>query len=279
MKQLNRSYLLAAMMGMAYRAEANETAGAAAPVTAQSDEEKAAAATKAAEIRATLVAGIKANFNDKVDVIEQSFHFRKVVEELKNEDGTPKLDEKNKPVTKTTKRPSVHLPIPRPSVEGIVEILTAEGNEKELELLLEAVNAVVLDRARDLINDDLEITAENFDYSKLSWTTIANLPKAERRGGGISAELWAEWAADYIAVMLQATDKPLDRVELASKVFLSKFAASKTNKPVLKVLQGQLAIYTSATTRGEEFASCIEFLDKKMETLLATDETNLLLNL
>lgn len=249
----------------------------------QTEANKAAAEKAATEARVVLINGIKARFDNLVDVNEQSFHFRKVKEE------TPKLDDSGNPVkndkgevvmvTKETKRPSVHIPVPRPSVEGIVNILSKEGNEKELELLLEALNAVVLDQARDIINEDTSISAENFPYEKLSWNYIANLPKAERRGGGISAELWNDWAADYIAVMVPATGKELAKVELASKVFLTKFAQHKTNKPVLKVLQGQLAIYASNTTRGEEFAECISFLDKKMESLLATDETALLLNL
>ena len=70
--------------------------------------------------------------------------------------------------------------------------------------------------------------------------------------------------------------KSKESVELAAKVFLTKFSTCKTNKPVLKLLKDQLALYISNTTQGEAFASCVEFLDEKAKTLIETDTTNLL---
>lgn len=211
---------------------------------------------------------IKAKFNNLVDVSEKSFHFRKVTNEIK--------DEATGAVSKiVTKRPTVVIPVPVPSFEGVVDILE-KGDQKQLELLMEAVAGVVLEQAREYINDHEGVNEANFPYDILSWEKIANLPKAERRGGGISKEVWDDFEKDYIEVMPGVTGKTLEAVTMAAKVFKTKFAGATTNKPVLKLLQGQLAMYTSATTQGEQFAPCIEFLGDKLEKLINTDETNLL---
>lgn len=211
---------------------------------------------------------IKAKFNNKVDVKETNFFFRKVKNEVKNpETGEVSVVE--------TKRPTVTLPIPVPSVEGIIAILESD-NPKALDLLLEAVAAVVIEQAREKVNEKEDINAENFPYDQLAWDFIANLPKAERRGGGISKELWDDFEADYVAIMPALTGKKEDNVKNAARIFKAKFQGAQTNKPVLKVLEGQLGIYASNTTQGETLLPCIEFLQNKLEKLLNTDESALL---
>ncbi len=272
---LNRTVMFAALMGTIYQQAAGEdvSAGAtasAAPVV-QTPEQVAAAEKAAAEAAAVATekrhAEIKANFNNLVDVADTAFHFRKVVNEVKNPDTgeVAKIE---------TKRPTVTIPVPAPSVEGLIDIITQGG--KGLDLLLEAVRDKVLEQARETINDTADITEANFPYNTLAWDFIANLPKAERRGGGIPKELWDEFQADYIQIMPGLTGKPAANVELAAKLFVSKFANAKTNKPVLRVLQDQLTIYTNNTTKGETLAQPIEWLSSKLDTLIKTDETNLL---
>lgn len=208
---------------------------------------------------AQLHATIKANFNNLVDITPTKFHFRKVKDEASGVE---------------TKRPTVELPLPVPSIEGIIAIL--ENGGKPLELLVDAVASVIVEQARDFINNNETVTADNFPYDTLSWDFIANLPKAERKGGGIAAEMWADFAKDYVAVMPAVTGKTKESVELAAKVFLTKFSTCKTNKPVLTLLKGQLTIYINNTPNGEQFAECVQFLDTKAQTLLTTDTTNLL---
>lgn len=202
----------------------------------------------------------EANFNKLIDMVEAKFHFKKTTDEAGNE----------------TKRPTVELKLPVPSVEGIMDILTKENNEKELELLRDAINDVIFQRARELVNDKEDISQENFPFEEVLWEKIANLPKAERRGGGISKETWEEFAKDYISVMPAATGKAADKVALAAKVFLNKFNAVKTDKKVLALLKAQLAIYITASPKAEEFVDCVEFLDKKAQTLIEADSSNLL---
>lgn len=202
----------------------------------------------------------EANFNKFIDMVEAKFHFKKTTDEAGNE----------------TKRPTVELKLPVPSVEGIMDILTKEGNEKELDLLRDAINDVVFQRARELVNDNEAISQENFPFEEVLWEKIANLPKAERRGGGISKETWEDFAKDYIAVMPGATGKAQDKVALAAKVFLNKFNAVKTDKKVLALLKAQLAIYITASPKADEFVECVDFLDKKAQALIEADSSNLL---
>lgn len=209
-----------------------------------------------------LHADIKATFNNKVDVKEVKFNFRKVKDP---ESGVE------------TKRNAVTLSLPVPSVEGIIDILQAGG--LQLELLQEAVAAVIIDQAREYVNDNEAVDATNFPYATMSWEAIANLPKAERRGGGIAKELWEDFGKDYLAVMPAVLNKPIKSVELAVKVFLTKFSAVKTDKKVLGLLKSYLAMYLNASPNAEQFAECVEFLDKKAETLLSADSSNLLENL
>lgn len=264
MRNISKVSMLALAIGMAYRMPADgemaATGAGAAPEASAEDQAKAAAQAEAD--RAELHTTIKANFDNKVDILDTNFHFRKV------KDADTKIE---------TKRPTVGIPVPAPSVEGIIAIIEAGG--KGLELMLEAVRDKVLEQAREIINEDENISAANFPYAKLSWDFIANLPKAERRGGGIAAELWADFAKDYVEIMPGLTGKTKESVELAAKVFTSKFANAKTNKPVLKLLQAQLGIYINNTTQGEQFAPCVEWLSNKLDTLINTDETNLLLSL
>jgi hypothetical protein len=215
----------------------------------------------AAEAKQALHDAIVAKFNNLVDTKEFKFSFK-----TDKETGF--------------KRPTVELRLPVLSVEGIVDILqNGDSRPKELELLLEVLSDAVYAQARTLVNDKEDITQENFPLDKVSWAAIANMPKAERRGGGIAKETWEDFAADYIAVMPQATGKTAEQVGLAAKLLTLKFAPVKTQKPVINMLQGQLGIYLNVTQRGEEFAECIEFLNKKAETLLTMTDEDLLANL
>lgn len=216
--------------------------------------------------KAALHEAIKANFDNKVDVKEVKFHFKKQAVEV---DGKATGD--------FTKRPTVTLNLPTPSVEGIIAILEAGG--KQLDLLMEAVQEVVFGRAREIVNEKEDISQDNFPMEEMSWEKIANLPKAERRGGGISKETWEEFAKDYIAVMPGVTGKTADQIGNAAKILLNKFAACKTNKPVLGLLKEQIGLYVTHSPNAGEYAECVEFLNNKAETLLKMSDEDLLKNL
>ena len=264
MIRTNRFAMIAALSAIganAFYAQANPEDTAAAAGT------PAAPVELTAEQKEAKIKEIKANFNNEVDVKETSFFFRKVKNEVKDPaTGAVSVVE--------TKRPTVVLPIPVPSVEGIMSILATGG--KQLDLLLEAVASVVIEQAREIVNEKEDVNADNFPFDRMGWDFIANLPKAERRGGGISKELWDDFEKDYQEIMPALTGKKQDAVNNAARIFKAKFQGAQTNKPVLKVLQDQLGIYATNTTQGETLLPCIEFLQNKLEKLLNTDDSNLL---
>ena len=222
-------------------------------------------ATEGAEAPAenAMVRKVQAKFDNKVDVQEVNFSFRKVVDAATGVES---------------KRPTLTLPIPKLSLEGIIAILEG-GDVKEQELLLEACADVVISRARELVNENEKIDAEDFPYHKLSWHEIANLPKAERRGGGIPKETWEDFIADYIAVMPGLTGKTVEKVTNAARNFANKFAQIKTNKQVLALLVDQLTIYTNGAANADQYLECINFLTEKADKLTNMSEEDMLANL
>ena len=198
---------------------------------------------------------IRALFDSTRDIRDFKFYFR--TDDLGN------------------KRPTVELKLPVLSVEGIVAVLEG-GNEKAIALLLDAAAAVVEDQARSLVQDKEDISQDNFPMDQIDWQFIADMPRAERRGGGIGKETWDEFAKNYIAVMPNATGKTPEQVALAAKLLLGKFNAVKTNKPVIKALQAQLGIYTTVSPNAEAYTACVEFLNNKATALLEADEAALL---
>ena len=207
---------------------------------------------------------IATNYNFNVDVKPVKFNFKK---------------SKDKDTGIETVREALELAIPYPSVEGIVAILEADDGGKQLELLMDSMADVVNSIAREIIFDDTKINAANFPVDKLSWEAIANMPKSQRRGGGIPKETWEEFAQDYVAVMPQVTGKTVEQITNMARILQTKLANVKTNIPVLELVVEQLAVYAENSPQAEEFADCIEFLAKKADTLLHVSPEDLLTNL
>ena len=209
---------------------------------------------------------IQANFNNQIDPTVCKFSFRKVI----TKDEATGIETE-------TKRPTLELNLALVSVEGVVEIFKTGG--KQLDLLMEAVKQVQIDRAREIVNENESITAENFPHDQITWEAISNLPKAERRGGGIDKETWQEFAKDYVTVMPAATGKTVDQVTNAAKILLTRFQTCKTNKTILQLLKDQLAIYTNTSPNAEKYEDCLVFLDNKAKEFLSLDEASFAANL
>lgn len=176
------------------------------------------------------------------------------------------------------KRPTVTLNIPFVTVDGLAAGL---ADEKIQQYLLDIVNADIVKNARAQVSDETKPvnSQAELDISKLTLEFLANMPAAERRGGGIAKETWEAFGKDYLAIMPALLDKPEENIQNAVTLFLKKFQPVKTNKNVLKLLRDYLALWFANTQNAEEFAECYSFLDNKAETLLAADEASLLANL
>ena len=201
---------------------------------------------------------IAVNFDNKLDFKSAKFNFRKV---------------KDAETGVETKRATVELDkLPVPSVEGIVAILETGG--KALDLLLEAVADIIVNRARDVINESETTTSENFDYNSCDWNTIANLEKEDRRSG-ISKETWEDFAVDYVEVMPAVSGTSKEQSANAAKIFVGKFASIKSKKDVITKLKLRLSMYAEHSPRAAEFAEVIDFLLKKADKLVQAKEESL----
>jgi hypothetical protein len=170
-------------------------------------------------------------------------------------------------------RQAVELKLPVPNAQGIIHILETGG--KDLELLLEVIADTVRSQAAGLVSDDEKISQESFPLDKITWTAIANQPRAERTK--IADELWEAFGKDYIEIMPSITNKSVDAVTNAVGVYLKKFAIVKTNKPILKKLQEQLALYVEHTKNGEQFQEILDLLTSKLDAYLKADDVELLI--
>ena len=209
-----------------------------------------------------ILENIKVNYDFKVVTKPVNFNFKKSVDKVTG--------------IETIRKP-VQLAVPYPSVEGVVDILEKGG--KGLELLMEAIEGVVNSAARDLLYEDEKLNAATFPVDKISWEYIANLPKAQRRGGGIPKETWENFAQDYVEVMPAVTGKTLEQVANAAKILMNKLQQVRTNEPVLNLLVEQLAIYAENSPNIEEYQDCVAFLLNKADTFLNVSEEELLANL
>ena len=198
---------------------------------------------------------------------EASYHFKK--EKIRNAAGDV--------IGEGKKLPTVKLNVPRPTAEGLLKIIEAGG--KELELLLDAAADEVLDRVRNIINEvrvklpeGQEIKPEMIDLAQAHWSVIANLPKPERKGLGISDDDWNDFAADYRAIMPQVTGKDADRIEKHVALFTKKFAPCRNDKKALSVLKDMLDMWAANTGNMEDNQTVYEYLSGRVTSLLQEEE-------
>lgn len=217
----------------------------------QSQENQAAASPEFAHV-------INAKHDNKVDVKDISFTFRK---------------QKDEATGMEKKRPNVELKLLTPSVEGIVHILEQGG--KPQELLLEVIAQRIFDEARETLNGDESLTAENFPYEQVLWDAIANQPESERKGRGIPKEIWEDFAKAYLEIMPAASGKTEDNIKKQAALILLKFAPLKHHEKkdvILPNFQNMLTIFANTHKDAEQYAAPIEFLLKKIDQMLNADK-------
>ena len=177
-----------------------------------------------------------------------------------------------------TKRESIKLNIPVPSNEAIIALIEAgtaenatEAAKNNLQLVHDALFAVVFDVAQNLAKENTSLTSANFPFEELDWEKIANAPEAERKSRGISKEEWADFAEDYLSSMPAITGSDEERVKRAVATFLLKFAPVKSDKKSIIVLRDRLVVYAEQAPNAGNYLKVIEFLLKKADALLEAE--------
>ena len=209
---------------------------------------------------------IVANFDKMVDFKEMKFGFRTI---------------KDAETGVETKRETIEVKIPVPSIEGMIAIFEAGG--KSLDLLQQAVQEVIASAIKDRLGDDSSITSVNFPYADFTWEAIANQPESERKGRGISKEVWEDFIKDYIVVMPGLTGKEQKFIEKQAAILAQKLQPLKNHENKDKMLpkfKELLTVYVSGSASAEQFIECVEFINKKIDTFLNSEkDSNLESNL
>lgn len=206
--------------------------------------------------------------------VEANINFRTV----KSETVNPETGEK---VKTETKRDQIKLHVPVPAWEEIIAMIEAgtaadatEIAKNNLQLVQDALFAVVYEQAVSLAKDNADLTSANFPLSELDWEKIANAPEAERKSRGISKDEWADFAEDYVTSMVAITGKDEKRVANAAAAFIDKFAKVKSDKKIIAVLRDNLVVYAEQGPNASQNYKVIDFLLKKADALLAAEITS-----
>ena len=173
-------------------------------------------------------------------------------------------------------RASIKTNLQVPNVDGLIEIIYGGVKEdgslsKELELLFESMTDTIRLAATELINNDLNITSENFPVAKLTWKAIAEQDRTDRRSVSIPDELWKGFVDDYVSIMPAIANKTKEQAGNAAQVFVRKLLDIKSNKPYLNMLRDQFTIYCNATKNGEQFSEIIDLLNRKFKNYIEAD--------
>lgn len=178
------------------------------------------------------------------------------------------------------KRAPLNLMLPIPTVDGIHAAL---ADVKQQEFLIQVLESVIYDAAKEQINDeDLKIEDQSgIRLDRLTIAALANMPASQRRGGGISAEMWEAFSKDFNAIMPKITGKDTTKIGNAAKFLVGRLQGAKNVKPMLIALRDYLNLWFTSTSpeNQEELAPVYTFLSEKAEVFLAQDEESMLANI
>lgn len=184
---------------------------------------------------------------------------------------------KDKDGNEVPAREPISLFIPVLTAAGVAEMLAKRNEDgslsKEAQLVVDAVTSIIHDRTKEVVSDllaeDKEVTATTFPLEEVTFEKIANLPPAERKGRGISDEVWTAFAESYSKYYIgQGLDQK--KVETATAIFRKRLQPAKSNKPLLDKLRTYLSGWFIGVN-GAEDASLSEvysFLDDKIGEFL-----------
>jgi len=197
-----------------------------------------------------------------MEYVNKSFKFNFKKRTIKDENGQT--------IGEIAKKPSIEVALPVLSTAGVIEALQAGG--KEAEVILDAVNFVFYQAARqqfddvieNMTNPDDEVKASDLNFDKLQLSYLANLPPATRGGAASSEDEWNFFFSDYLSVMVAATGKEERRIANQIEHF-KKPNRCKANQAVLEVLVDQLSIYVSKSAAIEDTAQAAERLMSKFQ--------------
>lgn len=147
------------------------------------------------------------------------------------------------------KRPTLSLEVNLPNAEDVANALVSD-NPKVSNLIIDAIQSIVIDHIKNYVNDNMDFTQETLDAmvksGQCSLEYIANIPKADRNV--LSKEDLVQFAEDYTAIMPGVTGKDVSRIKAAASLYIERFKRAAGDNPVLQILQAQLEVFVEAAS-------------------------------
>lgn len=177
-----------------------------------------------------------------------------------------------------TKRPSITLKYPVPTVAGIIDVLSGDPESKVVSMLKETVDGIIYTYLRtNYVDSDLEFSQEKLDAliaeGKVSLDYIANLPRADR--SVVSKEDLEAFAKDYVSIMPEITNKPLAKVQAAAVLFVERLKRVAGDNDILRILLQQLQVFVEKAPEAmqKKHEDTLTYLVKKLQELLSVKVT------
>ena len=173
----------------------------------------------------------------------------------------PKVDEKGAKIM-VKDRENFELQVPYLTIDGI-QLLLQEGNDKEKDAVLSAVNQIIFNQAKRQVDEGVAVQTD-LDLSKLDWKYIAELSASDlTESTAPTKEMLEAMVADYVAVMPAAVGISTESAKTAGKEFQAKFRNVKLRTDLVEKLLSRLTQWYQATEKQEEFADTFEWLANK----------------
>ena len=171
-----------------------------------------------------------------------------------------------------TKRETVSLKLPLLDLEQII-ILINQGDAKVNDLIVESINAVIIDNARETLKQNAAMTAATFPMDKADFISIAYTEPEARKTRGIPQEAFDTFADAYIKNAGAYLGKDQGKVEKAGSAFKVKLAPYKNAEKILLILQKDLLSVVEAPWAAEH-AAVLDYLLNKAEEFLGKDRAS-----
>lgn len=193
-------------------------------------------------------------------------------------------DEAGNAIGKSKKQPSVETSLPVLDA-GEIAVVLAANDPKINKLILDAVDRIIVDAARDqfdeaieAMGDNGEVSASCLDFSKLTLEYLASIPASSRGAVALTDEDLEAFYADYLAVMVAATGKPETKIKFHTDLF-RKPTKAKANKQVMSVLVDQLDIYMAQSANLDDTGLAASRIRDKFQRWIDAEEPTMSLDL
>lgn len=168
----------------------------------------------------------------------------------------------------TTRRPTLELSIPVPTLDGLIELLN-EGNATKIAGLMQLVEDCIYSAAKQQVDEDEAMTQERLDVNKLTMDYLFSLPPSQRASSVPPEELWKLFEADYPAIMASVQpNRTAQQIATARDLFLKRLNPVKERPDMLNTLKQYLALWYASTAQKEELAPVYEFLLAKADNFI-----------